>query len=129
MTRGQHETRAAPGSPEQAVRAASLPSPSSPPPRADVVVVGAGLAGLAAAVTLARRGVDLALLEARPRVGGRVLTLRAPFADGLFAEAGPEFISPGHRVLRAWLRAYGVPVAPRQFGPRLFSFAGQTCAG
>ncbi len=129
MTRGQHETRAAPGSPEQAVRAASLPAPSSPPPRADVLVVGAGLAGLAAAVTLARRGVDLALLEARPRVGGRVLTLRAPFADGLFAEAGPEFISPGHRVLRAWLRAYGVPVAPRRFGPRLFSFAGHTCAG
>jgi monoamine oxidase len=94
-----------------------------------VVVVGGGLAGLVAAVTLVRRGVDAVLVEARPRVGGRVLTLRSPFSDGLFAEAGPEFISPGHQALRGWLRAYGVPVAPRRVGPRLLSFAGQTRYG
>ena len=60
------------------------------------MVIGGGLAGLAAAVTLAEAGRDVQLLEARERVGGRVLTLRAPFDDGLFAEGGGEFISPGH---------------------------------
>jgi monoamine oxidase len=127
----RRQDRGAGVSPENSltVRGAPQRSPGSPPARADVVVVGGGLAGLAAGVTLARRGVDVALLEARSRVGGRVLTLRAPFAAGLFAEAGPEFISPGHQALRGWLRAYGVPVGPRRFGPRLFAFAGQTARG
>jgi monoamine oxidase len=114
---------------EQSIRAATA-LPSTPPPaRADVVVVGAGLAGLAAAITLVRGGVDVMLLEARDRAGGRVLTLRAPFADGLFAEAGPEFISPGHEALRGWLREYGVPIRPRRWGPRLFCFASRVRRG
>ena len=70
------------------------------PPRADVVVVGAGLAGLAAARRLSDCGVDMTLLEASDAVGGRArtdradtlpamlppLTLRQPVAlgDGLF---------------------------------------------
>lgn len=53
-----------------------------------VVVVGAGLAGLAAAWELDEAGHDVTVLEARSRPGGRVLTLREPFAGGLFADAG-----------------------------------------
>src|SRR5688572_7674159 len=95
----------------------------------DVVVVGGGLSGLAAAVTLARAGVDVELLEARPRSGGRVLTLREPFDDGLFAEAGPEFIASGHDVLREFLREYGLRLGPRQAAPRLLYFRGRTTRG
>lgn len=59
--------------------------------RYDVVVIGAGAAGLLAARELGRRGVSVALLEARDRIGGRIDTRRLP---GLHApvELGAEFI-------------------------------------
>jgi monoamine oxidase len=69
------------------------------------------------------------LLEANERVGGRVLTLREPFADGLFAESGAEFISPGHQVTRQFLQAYGVVARARPAGPRLLHFGGQSQVG
>ena len=58
--------------------------------RVDVLVVGAGAAGLAAARELARAGVSFRVLEARDRVGGRVRTVRP---DGAYpVELGAEFI-------------------------------------
>ncbi|WP_328504547.1 FAD-dependent oxidoreductase [Streptomyces sp. NBC_00457] len=53
-----------------------------------VVIVGAGLAGLGAAYELTKRGTRVTVLEASDHPGGRTRTLRAPFADGLQAEAG-----------------------------------------
>ncbi|GEP03318.1 flavin monoamine oxidase family protein [Methylobacterium oxalidis] len=44
------------------------------PSASDVIVIGAGAAGIAAARRLLERGVRVAVLEARPRVGGRALT-------------------------------------------------------
>jgi monoamine oxidase len=58
--------------------------------RKKVLVLGAGLAGLAAAYELTQAGHDVTLLEASTRAGGRVWTLREPFSDGLYAEAGPD---------------------------------------
>ncbi len=57
-----------------------------------VAVIGAGLAGLAAAEELARAGADLDVFEARDRVGGRVWSSR--FGDDTI-EHGAEFILPG----------------------------------
>jgi monoamine oxidase len=94
-----------------------------------VVVVGAGLAGLAAAATLARAEVDVRVLEAEHRVGGRVLTVRSPFGDGLYAEAGGEFVDGGHQVLHDFLRAYDLTVVPIPAGPRLFRFDGTVLRG
>jgi len=59
-----------------------------------VVVVGAGLAGLAAAYELRRAGHDVTVLEARNVPGGRVRTLRDGFADGLYSEAGGQAFHP-----------------------------------
>jgi NADPH-dependent 2,4-dienoyl-CoA reductase/sulfur reductase-like enzyme len=55
--------------------------------RKKVLVLGAGLAGLAAGYELARAGHEITILEAQMRPGGRVLTLREPFSDGLYVEA------------------------------------------
>ena len=61
------------------------------PVRVDVVVVGAGVAGLAAARALVADGLDVLLVEARSRVGGRILTHREA---GLTTpvELGAEFV-------------------------------------
>lgn len=95
----------------------------------DVVVVGAGLAGLAAALTLAEQGRDVLVLEADDRVGGRVRTVRAPFADGLYAEAGGEFVDGGHLTLQVLLRRFGLTVLPIPPGERLFLFGGTVYRG
>ena len=60
-----------------------------------VTVIGAGLAGLSAAYDLHRAGWQVIVLEARPRVGGRVYSIRS-FAHGQVAEAGGEFIEETH---------------------------------
>jgi monoamine oxidase len=60
---------------------------------ADVIVIGAGVAGLAAARRLAEAGLRVLILEARDRVGGRVWTIHG--AGGVPVELGAEFIH-GH---------------------------------
>ena len=59
--------------------------------RFDVVVIGAGAAGLAAARALSSRGLAVAILEARDRIGGRIYTRRLP-GDGPPVELGAEFV-------------------------------------
>ncbi|MCU1689557.1 MAG: FAD-dependent oxidoreductase [Jatrophihabitantaceae bacterium] len=66
---------------------------SAIPDAADVVVVGAGLAGLAAAVHLHRAGRDVLLLEASDGVGGRVRTDRV---DGFAIDRGFQLINPAY---------------------------------
>src|SRR5215472_5491860 len=56
----------------------------------DAIVVGAGVAGLAAAKSLCDMGMRVAIVEARGRIGGRILTERAP--SGEVVELGAEFI-------------------------------------
>src|ERR1700724_3754817 len=78
-----------------------------------VVVVGAGLAGLTAALGLREAGWDVVVIEARPRVGGRVHTLYGgesgvPFDSGLHAEVGGESIDDNHGAIRDLLHRFGI---------------------
>src|SRR5262245_57587919 len=69
-----------------------------------VVIIGAGLAGLAAGYELTQAGHEVTILEARTRPGGRVYTLRQPFSDGLYAEAGALFIPNHHTYTMKYVR-------------------------
>lgn len=92
--------------------------PSSRPLR--VVVVGAGMSGLAAAYELLQAGHDVTVLEARDRVGGRVLTLRDPFAPGHSAEAGAARIPPEHDLTLGYARHFGLEADPFYPDDRLY---------
>ena len=70
------------------------------------VVVGAGLAGLAAADELARGGAEVVVLEARSRVGGRVWSRR--LANGAVVEMGAEYILPGNTAVRELADRFGL---------------------
>ena len=63
-------------------------------------MVGAGLAGLAAARTLTDHGCDVTVLEARQRLGGRVWSVA--LENGEIAELGAEWIMPGDAEVEAW---------------------------
>ena len=74
----------------------------------DIVVIGAGAAGLAAASELAAAGHSVLVLEARERLGGRILTRDEPRLTAP-VELGAEFIHGEAAVTRALLARSGVP--------------------
>src|SRR5262249_1417852 len=77
---------------------------------ASVVVAGAGLAGLAAARDLSALGAKVTIVDSRGRVGGRVWTIRAGFAERQHAEAGADFIDGQHREIRRLAAEVGLEV-------------------
>jgi monoamine oxidase len=85
--------------------------------RADVVVVGAGLAGLRCAQVLSDAGRDVVVLEASDRVGGRIRTDRV---DGFVVDHGFQLLNPAYPAVRRWvdvdalgLQPFGAGVAAR----------------
>jgi len=81
-------------------------------PARKVLVLGAGMAGLVAAYELSKLGHDVTILEARMRPGGRVHTLREPFSDGLYAEAGAARIPDNHELTLKYVKEFELPLEP-----------------
>ncbi|MDT5111890.1 MAG: monoamine oxidase [Mycobacterium sp.] len=73
----------------------------------DYCVVGAGFAGLTAALRLKQAGRSVALMEARDRVGGRTFTEVRD--DGLWIDRGGAWIGPGQDAIYALMKEFGVP--------------------
>ena len=73
-----------------------------------VIVVGAGLAGLTAALELASAGAEVTVLEARDRVGGRMHGV--PVSADVVADGGAAYLGVRHTELLAMLREYGLDV-------------------
>jgi monoamine oxidase len=79
---------------------------------ADVVIVGAGLAGLQAARRLLGHGVEVVVLEARDRVGGRLENGSVPGHDGIVVELGGQWIGPSQDRMTALVAELGLETFP-----------------
>ena len=75
----------------------------------DVIIIGAGAAGLMAAQELAGSGIKVLVLEARDRIGGRIFTQHLPNSNGLL-EAGAEFVHGNLPLTKAILEEAGIPL-------------------
>lgn len=72
----------------------------------DILIIGGGLSGLTATWQLQSAGVDVTLLEARERFGGRILTLGK---DGADCDLGPSWIWPGQPLVASLLDHFKIP--------------------
>jgi len=81
-------------------------------PAQRVLVLGGGLAGLCTAYELQALGHTAIVLEAQTHPGGRVRTIRAPYAPGLYTEAGAETIPGVHDITQHYARTLGLTLVP-----------------
>jgi monoamine oxidase len=94
-----------------------------PEHEADVAVVGAGFAGIVAARELIKGGLSAVVVEARDRVGGRVVN--EPIGDGKVVELGGQWVGPGQDRLYALARELGVDTfRTHSAGESLIEFRG-----
>ncbi len=96
-----------------------------------ILIVGAGIAGLTAGYRLKQAGVDVDIIEARNRVGGRIFSLKTP--DRLTVELGGEFINSDHSCLLNLSKELGLKIVDLQATetgliPDVFYFQGRKIA-
>lgn len=90
-----------------------------------IVVLGAGLAGLASAYNLMLRGYDVIVLEAQDRPGGRVQTARSELAGGGHAELGGLRIYGSHTYVHKYLTEFDLPLTPYDAGTTAYLLQGK----
>lgn len=101
------------------------------------VVIGAGLSGLAAAYALKQAGWDVTVVEARDRIGGRVLSYSFPQSPNLVCELGGEWVGASHERIQALCREFKIELQDHRFaaslmrdgvvkGPTEWSFSAQS---
>jgi len=96
-----------------AAAAASLALPEisiAAGPRPRIAIVGAGIAGLNAALTLQDAGVTSAVYEASGRIGGRMFSNTTIWQDRQVSEWCGELIDTGHKTVRGLAARFGLPL-------------------
>ena len=88
-------------------------------PSHSCVIIGAGLSGLAAAYALKRAGWRVTVLEARDRVGGRVLSYSFPQSPKLICELGGEWVGASHERMQALCREFKIELQDHRFAASL----------
>lgn len=94
--------------------------------RTDVVVVGAGLAGLVCAAELQSRGIDTRLLEAADDVGGRV---RTDVVDGHLCDVGFQLLNPAYPAVKRLVDVEALQLRPFAAGVRVRRGSGSVTLG
>ncbi len=84
-----------------------------------VIILGAGLSGLAAANLLSKNNVDVTVLEARDRIGGRVFSHKFNEKDNIVIELGAEWIGGSHTRLLQICKEFGLELLNNQFNDSL----------
>jgi monoamine oxidase len=92
-----------------------------------ILVLGAGVSGLTAALALHRRGHDVQVIEYQNRVGGRLLSV--PLKGGQFTEAGGGHFRSNMPLVLRYLRAFGLPVMSMNDGLPRYLVGGKTAQG
>lgn len=90
-----------------AADAPSMQTATPPEKSFDVVVIGAGLAGLTAAQAVIKEGLSCRVLEARDRVGGRTFSERLPSGDGVIDQGAAWINDTNQSRMIALARRYG----------------------
>ncbi|MBK7158667.1 MAG: FAD-dependent oxidoreductase [Ignavibacteria bacterium] len=84
-----------------------------------VIILGAGLSGLAAANLLSKNNVDVTVLEARDRIGGRVFSHKFDEKDNIVIELGAEWIGGSHTRLLQICKEFNLELLNNQFNDGL----------
>ena len=89
----------------------------------EILVLGAGMSGLTAALALRRAGHKVRVLEYQNRVGGRLLSV--PLKDGQFSEAGGGHFRSNMPYVLSYIRRFGLPLLSLNDGLPRYFFGGQ----
>ena len=84
-----------------------------------VIIIGAGFAGLSAALYLFKKKIDFVILEARSRIGGRVFSHTIDPTENLVIELGAEWVGNSHTRLRELCGEFSLKLENNQFDTHL----------
>jgi monoamine oxidase len=88
--------------------------------RGKVIILGAGLAGLSAALKLKKTGFEVIVLEARERIGGRVFTKVVDEKENLTMELGAEWVGESHERIKSFCEEFKLKLNDHRFEEHLF---------